>query len=1184
MASRTRAVFALCLAIAVAVPIPAAAVAGQPPAADSGHLKASTPTATGKSDGPTRGLAKGRPSDPFAAGARGSRRVTTPTVLRPNLDTLGHDPGPASAPKPRTALATPSSAFFLDGIGAGFNPGSGILKLYTEADTSITLTTDSPGGVSLAIQENPFPSKDWWYLDLYAADGDTLVPGTYEGATRYPFNAGDEPGLSFSGNGVGCNTLTGRFTIHELTRGAGGELTSLSASFEHHCEGAPPAVYGDIRFESSMGLQAYTVDPVTISFGQVLVGQPVTQDVHVQNVGTTALGLSAISITGPDAAKFDLDDAACPATLSAGASCDLIVGFQPDAVGSREATLTIDDDTARGAHAFPIAGEGIPPSIAGSTGRAPAELVSLGSGITDARHEDFYTCSATPCIEPPDPAVAVGPDHVVQSAGGLIRITNRLGGQPLTADIGSWFAQPDDIDGFTDATVAYDAGTDHWFGASTSWYCGADPVGFLDVGISATSDPTGEWWIYSWYFEDTLPSSPLIGLTSDKVSVAHQEVDLAQVCAGNPSPSMLGSDLLVVDTDDWVKIPNQLAFWYSGLLSIAAWRPANSPTSQDSALHLIGALYGPTSFNIAYYTLVGHVTPFTIDWETAADLTANGLVPATSPAGPPVDPGGPIDEGSNALPGAAAYRNGRLAFAVDHPCTPAGDTTERVCVRVVELTTPPNALPTVRQDVVIGQKGANLFQSGVAYGMAGDLHIVSAIASGTRKIGVRHVYQRSDDAAGKFSSAVSVVTGQAAYGGEAWGDVVVLAQDPVDAFAIWQGDEYATADGRWGTRISQIRLPGATYTPIEPTRLLDSRFGNGLSGTFLSGTPRTFQITGRGGIPAKAIAVTGNVTVTAQTSAGYLALTPTPTAFPTTSTINFPVGDTRANNVTLSLGAGGKLSAVFKGAAGARTHLIFDVTGYFVRDNNGSTYVSLPPVRLLDTRFDNGLSGTFKAGTPRSVQITGRGDVPAGAKAISANLTVVGQTGAGYVTLSPVSTADPATSTINFPVGDTRANGVTVPLSPTGKVSAVYKAPPGKVTHLILDVTGYYVADASGSRYVPLNPARTLDTRFNVGLSGTFKASTPRTLKIDGRRGIPDDAVAIAGNLTIVGQTGGGYVAITTVPTATPTTSVLNAPVGDVRANGVTVPIAASGTDSLVYVASAGKVSHLILDVTGYFR
>ena len=134
------------------------------------------------------------------------------------------------------------------------------------------------------------------------------------------------------------------------------------------------------------------------------------------------------------------------------------------------------------------------------------------------------------------------------------------------------------------------------------------------------------------------------------------------------------------------------------------------------------------------------------------------------------------------------------------------------------------------------------------------------------------------------------------------------------------GASYASTAGTSGT----------TYVPLAPARLLDTRSGTGLSGPFKSGTARTFQVTGRGGVPAGAVAVTGNLTVTGQTSGGYVALTPDPTNSPTTSTLNVPKGDTRANGVTVRLSAKGTLSAVFKGTAGATTALVFDVTGYFL--------------------------------------------------------------------------------------------------------------------------------------------------------------------------------------------------------------------------------------------------------------
>jgi hypothetical protein len=131
--------------------------------------------------------------------------------------------------------------------------------------------------------------------------------------------------------------------------------------------------------------------------------------------------------------------------------------------------------------------------------------------------------------------------------------------------------------------------------------------------------------------------------------------------------------------------------------------------------------------------------------------------------------------------------------------------------------------------------------------------------------------------------------------------------------------------------VASVGPPGATYIPLTPSRLLDTRVGTGLGGPFSANSPRTFAVSGRGGVPAEAIAVTGNLTVTGQTQPGYIYLGPNPMAAPTSSTLNFPLADNRANGVTLALSPTGTLSATYVTGAGAgTTHLVFDVTGYFV--------------------------------------------------------------------------------------------------------------------------------------------------------------------------------------------------------------------------------------------------------------
>jgi hypothetical protein len=70
---------------------------------------------------------------------------------------------------------------------------------------------------------------------------------------------------------------------------------------------------------------------------------------------------------------------------------------------------------------------------------------------------------------------------------------------------------------------------------------------------------------------------------------------------------------------------------------------------------------------------------------------------------------------------------------------------------------------------------------------------------------------------------------------------------------------------------------------------------------------------------------------------------------PETSTINFPLGDTRANGVTVALGTGGKLDAMYWSSTATDTvNIIFDVTGYFANDATGATFHAISPRVRVD--------------------------------------------------------------------------------------------------------------------------------------------------------------------------------------------------------------------------------------------
>ena len=804
--------------------------------------------------------------------------------------------------------------------------------------------------------------------------------------------------------------------------------------------------------------------------------------------------------------------------------------------------------------------------------------------------------------EPPDPWVAVGPDDVIQVVNSAVRITDRSG-TARVADIpmGTFFDAP--YANVATAHVIFDARHGVWIGTELSYSCSGgtddDHDGNLavfghssiDLAVSTSIDPTQPWLTYHVVSDDVLADYPGLGLSTDKLGFSAEQYPFSGAsCTFGPDA---GGLLGVADLDTLVSA-HRLVYHEMGGSSVDLYRVANQVPATSEVLDVIGIGTGAAPSNVAegvaYFRFSGPVTLESLPNPDAFDLTALGIAQSFALPPPPRQPGSPatIAEAVDDRATDALWQAGRLVFVSTYPCVPAGDLSTRDCVRVTELDTSfvtSISPPTEVQDMLIGENGEDDYLGGIGLAGDGTLHVVFSRSSSAPGDGpsIEAAYQRRTDGAGSLSIPAPVETSAATYLGSRWGGYVGVAQDPQVRNAVWQADEYANADGGWSTDVSELQTGGTTYVPISPVRIVDSRNGSGLSGLhgkFVAGLAQSFAVAGLGPIPASAVAVTGNLTVTNQTKAGFLALTPDPTDTPASSTLNFPVGDNRANNVTIPLNGTGQLAAVYKATAGATADVIFDVTGYFLAGSGGATYVPISPVRALDTRTTSRLV----ASVPLVVPI---GGVPSDAIAVTANLTVVNQTKAGFLAVTPTPVASPTTSTLNFPVGDIRANGLAATLS-SGSLSIVYKALGGATTDVVLDITGYFTTTSGvGLAFYPLNPSRIMDSRGapRSGLSGPFPSGTPRQLAVAGHWGVPVGAAAVTGNLTVVGPTSAGFVAATVAALPNPPNSTLNFPLGDIRANGITTPLDGSGASWLVFKGTAaGRTTNLVLDLTGYFQ
>lgn len=434
-----------------------------------------------------------------------------------------------------------------------------------------------------------------------------------------------------------------------------------------------------------------------------------------------------------------------------------------------------------------------------------------------------------------------------------------------------------------------------------------------------------------------------------------------------------------------------------------------------------------------------------------------------------------------------------------------------------------------------------------------------------------------------------------------------------------------SADGRtvvYSSRVTSfvrdivvVRLAprSPTYVPLTPARVLETREGEAptIDGLFngvgirAAGSVTELPVRGRAGVPTDASAVVINVTVTEPAAAGFVTVFPCGTGRPNASNLNYVAGQTVANNVIATVGAGGAV-CIFTLAT---THLIVDVSGA-VPPNSG--YRALSPARLVETRageaptIDGQYSGVGRVPTGGTLKFNfyHRGGLGSNVGSLVLNVTAISPSQAGFLTVYRCMDGRPNASSLNYRSGQIVANTVVIG-APLGRFNFpdVPDITDGDIcifssanADIAVDLNGsfdavdqYYESGRadepsgpSGAPLAPLAPARLLETRSGEAptIDGQFTGiglvTAPVVLDVAGRGGVPADADAAVLNVTVTAPIDAGFVTVYPCG-ARPNASNLNFTAGQTVANNVIAPLSASGQVCLF--ASIG--THLIVDVTG---
>lgn len=289
--------------------------------------------------------------------------------------------------------------------------------------------------------------------------------------------------------------------------------------------------------------------------------------------------------------------------------------------------------------------------------------------------------------------------------------------------------------------------------------------------------------------------------------------------------------------------------------------------------------------------------------------------------------------------------------------------------------------------------------------------------------------------------------------------------------AVGQADVIADLQGYFESPISGT---SGLFRSLPPARIADTRTGlGGWSGQLGPGQAATFQVTGRGGVPASGVgAAVLNLTAIMPTETTYLTAFPADQPPPNASTVNCLAQSIVANRAMIRLSPDGRVTV--KNSVGA-VHLAVDVAGWFTDGSDGSAtggaFNALPPTRILDTR--NGIGAPIQPITDHSRlvwQVGGRGGVPAsGVGSAVMNLTATNITAPSLISAYPGGSWLPLASDVNFFPGQIQAGLAITRLGPDGSL-AVHNEN-GSID-LVVDVEGWF-DQAPGGTASPGAPALT---------------------------------------------------------------------------------------------------------------
>jgi hypothetical protein len=412
---------------------------------------------------------------------------------------------------------------------------------------------------------------------------------------------------------------------------------------------------------------------------------------------------------------------------------------------------------------------------------------------------------------PPDPNLAVGPNHIVATVNSQIAFFNKTGTKTFQVALDSTgapgFFEPVGASNFVfDPKCIYDQHSNRFIVISPEYYSSTSTA-YMDIAISDDSDPNGIWYKYRTSCVVTIGGVnywvdyPGLGVDANGIYISGNLFGFTSGFAGawfrsfDKTPLLTGATAVYADVNYSSSSSVQVASAYPDAKALFVSRATNT----SMRLHSIA-------------------NPFTTPVVSIKTITvASGAAPPTAPVN------GSTTGTISTLDGRmmnANIRDGKL-YATHCISSSSKAAARWYQVNLNNWPTTSTATPTLAQSgTILPSTGESTFYPAIAANARGDVAVAYGASSLTVFPNLSISGRRASDPTGTMSQSTMLGTGSTSptTAGNRWGDYFGIAVDPANDCTFWSIGEIG--GGSWSTVINSFSV--AQSADVDSSGAVDS--------------------------------------------------------------------------------------------------------------------------------------------------------------------------------------------------------------------------------------------------------------------------------------------------------------------------------------------------------------------------